>query len=53
MRRSRRRMSKLVVGDSLDKGIDMGALVDQAQLKTSQIMVELGVEEGGRSGSRM
>jgi aldehyde dehydrogenase (NAD+) len=44
----KRRMSKLLVGDSLDKGIDIGALVDQTQLDRVKSMVELGVEEGGR-----
>ncbi|MCW8872892.1 MAG: aldehyde dehydrogenase family protein, partial [Xanthomonadales bacterium] len=43
----RQRMSKLVVGDSLDKGIDIGALVDQTQLDRVSSLVELGVSEGG------
>jgi aldehyde dehydrogenase (NAD+) len=42
----RNRMSKLVLGDSLDKGIDMGALVDQTQLERVSNLVDLGVEEG-------
>lgn len=42
------RMSKLVVGDSLDKGIDIGAVVDPTQLKTITDMVKLGAEEGGQ-----
>jgi aldehyde dehydrogenase (NAD+) len=42
----RNRMSKLVLGDSLDKGIDLGALVDQTQLERVSSLVELGVEEG-------
>jgi len=42
----KRRMSKLVLGDSLDKGIDMGALIDQTQLERVSSLVDLGVEEG-------
>jgi aldehyde dehydrogenase (NAD+) len=42
------RMSKLVVGDSLDKGIDIGAVIDPTQLKTIGDMVKLGAEEGGQ-----
>lgn len=41
------RMSKLVLGDSLDKGVDVGALADPSQLERVSSMVELGVEEGG------
>ncbi|NNJ64309.1 MAG: aldehyde dehydrogenase family protein, partial [Xanthomonadales bacterium] len=44
----RRRMSKLIVGDPLDKGVDMGALVDSVQLKKVTELVALGVEEGGQ-----
>ncbi len=43
----KRRMSTLVVGDSLDKGIDIGAVVDPAQLENIGRLVEVGVEEGG------
>jgi aldehyde dehydrogenase (NAD+) len=39
-------MSKLVQRDSLDKGIDVGALVDRTQLERVSSLVELGVEEG-------
>lgn len=42
------RMSRLVIGDSLDKGVDIGAVVDPGQLKTITEMVELGAEEGGQ-----
>jgi len=42
------RMSKLVLGDSLDKGIDMGALVHPTQLERVTRLVELGVEEGAQ-----
>jgi aldehyde dehydrogenase (NAD+) len=41
------RMSKLVIGDSLDKGIDIGAVVDPVQLQRITDMVQLGVDEGG------
>ncbi len=41
------RMSKLVIGDSMEKGIDMGAVIDPGQLKRITEMVQLGVEEGG------
>jgi aldehyde dehydrogenase (NAD+) len=40
--------SRLVIGDSLDKGIDIGALVDRSQLEKVSGLVELGVAEGGR-----
>ena len=40
-------MPKLIVGDSLDKGIDIGALVDPSQLEKVSSLVEQGVAEGG------
>ena len=43
----KRRMSRLVLGDSLDKSIDMGAVVDPAQLENIRSLVDQGVEEGG------
>ena len=33
-------MARLVIGDSLDKGVDIGALVDPVQLATIKGMVE-------------
>ena len=42
----KKRMSKLVLGDPLDKGIDMGALIDRTQLERVSSLVDLGVEEG-------
>jgi aldehyde dehydrogenase (NAD+) len=42
----RERMARLVIGDPLDKGIDIGALVDPSQLERVSRLVELGVEEG-------
>lgn len=44
----RARMETLRVGDSLDKCIDIGAVVDENQLKTVQDFVKIGVEEGGK-----
>lgn len=44
----RRRMSTLVVGDPLDKSIDIGALVDPVQLENIMDLVDRGVEEGGQ-----
>ncbi len=41
------RMSKLVIGDPLDKSIDIGAVVDPVQLQTITDLVKLGAEEGG------
>jgi aldehyde dehydrogenase (NAD+) len=42
----RDRMGKLVVGDSLDKGIDLGAVVDPVQLERIRGLVALGEQEG-------
>ncbi len=42
------RMSKLVIGDPLDKSIDIGAVVDPVQLRTITDLVKLGAEEGGQ-----
>jgi aldehyde dehydrogenase (NAD+) len=42
------RMSKLVIGDPLDKSIDIGAVVDPVQLQTITDLVKLGAEEGGK-----
>jgi aldehyde dehydrogenase (NAD+) len=44
----RARMSRLVIGDPLDKSIDIGALVDPVQRETITRLVEAGVEEGGQ-----
>ncbi len=41
------RMSRLRVGDPLDKAIDMGAIVDQTQWDTIDHWVQTGVREGG------
>jgi len=40
------RMKKLVVGDSLSKNIDVGAIIDARQLVKIKEMVALGVSEG-------
>ena len=42
----RARMAKLRTGDSLDKAIDLGAVVDKVQYETIDRWVKLGVEEG-------
>jgi aldehyde dehydrogenase (NAD+) len=42
----KRRMAKLRVGDSLDKGYDVGAVVDPIQYETIDKWVKLGVAEG-------
>ena len=44
----KRRMAKLVLGDSLDKGVDIGAVIDPSQLENIAQLVELGEEEGGQ-----
>ena len=43
----RRRMDTLVVGDPLDKSVDMGAIVDKAQLDRIVEIVGKGKAEGG------
>lgn len=40
------RMSKLRTGDSLDKAIDLGAVVSRTQYETISRWVEIGVKEG-------
>ncbi len=42
----RARMEHLRIGDSLDKAVDIGAIVSPGQLKEIQRLVEAGVEEG-------
>ncbi len=42
----RARMEKLRVGDSLDKAVDIGAIVSPAQLEKIQSLVNQGVAEG-------
>ena len=44
--RVRERMGRLVVGDSLEKGIDIGAVVDPVQLERIHGLIALGEEEG-------
>ncbi len=43
----KRRMEKLRVGDSLDKAVDIGAIVSPVQLKTIEGLVKKGLDEGG------
>ncbi|MEW6982991.1 aldehyde dehydrogenase family protein [Colwelliaceae bacterium 6471] len=42
------RMEKLVIGDPLEKSIDMGAVIDPSQLNTIKELVALGVSEGAQ-----
>ncbi len=42
----RQRMAKLRIGDSLDKGVDLGALIDPVQYETVEQWVKQGVDEG-------
>ncbi|MGB7342363.1 MAG: aldehyde dehydrogenase family protein [Phototrophicaceae bacterium] len=42
----RQRMSKLRIGDSLDKSIDIGAVVDPVQYQTIDKWVQAGINEG-------
>jgi len=42
------RMEHLRIGDSLDKGVDIGAIVSPGQLKEIQRLVNQGVEEGAQ-----
>lgn len=44
--RLRARMERLRMGNSLDKAVDIGAIVSPAQLKDIQKLVEQGVQEG-------
>ncbi|XP_072282801.1 aldehyde dehydrogenase family 16 member A1 [Pyxicephalus adspersus] len=46
IRRLKQRMTHMRVGDSLDKTIDMGALVDESQMKTITEFVEEARSEG-------
>ncbi len=47
IRKLKRRMGHLRVGEPLDKAIDMGAIVDQSQWDTVDNWVKIGVKEGG------
>lgn len=40
------RMEQLIVGNPLDKCIDVGAIIDKVQVKTIDELVQLGVAEG-------
>jgi aldehyde dehydrogenase (NAD+) len=43
----RERMERLRVGDPLDKGVDVGAIVSKVQLESISKLVQQGVDEGG------
>lgn len=45
-RKIKRRMAKLRIGNALDKGIDIGAIVAPIQLKTIEELVQKGINEG-------
>lgn len=45
-RKLKARMESLRLGDPLDKGVDMGAVVDEAQLERIRTLVEIGRAEG-------
>jgi aldehyde dehydrogenase (NAD+) len=47
IKKLKRRMAKLRVGDPLDKAIDIGALVAPVQVARVRDLVKKGVEEGG------
>ncbi len=47
IKKLKRRMDKLRLGDPLDKAVDMGALVDKVQQKRIQKMLAEGLKEGG------
>ncbi|MEZ4985704.1 MAG: aldehyde dehydrogenase family protein [Saprospiraceae bacterium] len=42
----RQRMEKLIVGNALDKCIDIGAVVDKVQIQTIDALVQQGIAEG-------
>ncbi|MEK6756095.1 MAG: aldehyde dehydrogenase family protein, partial [Bacteroidota bacterium] len=46
IKRLKRRMNKLRVGNPLDKAMDMGAITNAEQLKKIQEMMEIGKKEG-------
>ncbi len=46
IRKLKRRMSKLIVGGSLDKNTDIGAIVSATQLARIESLVEIGRKEG-------
>ena len=46
IRKLKRRMSRLLIGNSLDKNIDIGAVVSATQLDRIKNMVSVGVAEG-------
>ncbi len=42
----KKRMEQLIVGNSLDKCVDIGAIVDKVQVKTIDELVQRGIHEG-------
>jgi aldehyde dehydrogenase (NAD+) len=51
LKKLRRRMETLRVGDPMDKNTDVGAINSEAQLKKIEKMVKQGVKEGGTAWS--
>jgi aldehyde dehydrogenase (NAD+) len=47
IKKLKRRMGQLRVGEPLDKSIDMGAIVHESQWETVDYWVKIGVKEGG------
>jgi aldehyde dehydrogenase (NAD+) len=47
LKKLKRRMEKLIVGDPMDKNTDVGAINSKAQLEKITQMVKQGVKEGG------
>ncbi|MBL7773342.1 MAG: aldehyde dehydrogenase family protein [Chitinophagaceae bacterium] len=46
LKKLKRRMSHLIVGDPLDKNTDIGAINSEAQFKKIQEYIQLGIKEG-------
>ena len=56
VRKLKRRMESLVLGDPLDKNTDIGAINSQEQLERIKVLVDAGNEEGAKcwqSGQRL
>jgi aldehyde dehydrogenase (NAD+) len=48
LQKLRERMERLRVGDPLDKGVDVGAIVSAVQLESIRKLVQQGVDEGAK-----
>ena len=47
IKKLKKRMQKLRVGNPLDKSMDMGAIIDPVQLKRIKVRLKQGIKEGG------